>query len=362
MAVFTFAMGFYAFSDFTNVSGNVVTADTVSYPNGTAFTLNSDASPLTINITDDDGLPLGSAGNSFSDGFIDPIATGGTSGNGNQLLINPITVNGVTYPANSLVELEFAFTTTSGETFWVIRINGTNVGISGPTLPEPGTTYTVNGGSDGVSTPISTIPCFLKGTQIKTPDGEVAVEDLKAGDLVMTLDHGAQHIRWITGRALQERELRSKPHLRPIRISAGALGENMPARDLLVSPQHRILLRSKIAIRMFETDEVLVAAKKLLELEGIEIAEDVAPVWYFHFICDGHEIIEADGAFAETLFLGSEAVKSIGPDALEEITAIFGSDILDEQTFARPVPSGKQVRRFVERHQKNGKTVYAATV
>ena len=359
MAIFTFNLGFYAFSDFTDVTNSVDTNNTVSYTNGTAFTLNSGASPLTINITDDDANPVGSAANTFSDGFIDPTGDGSPQNtlNNDQVLTNPITVNGTTYPAGSQVELEFAFTTTSGETFWVIRIDGDNVGISGPTLPQPGTTYTVNGSTDSVSTPVSAVPCFLKGTKIKTPEGEVAVEDLKVGDMVMTLDHGAQPIRWITGNPVPEHELKVKPNLRPIRIRAGALGTNQPARDLIVSPQHRILLRSKIAIRMFETDEVLVPAKKLLEAEGIEIAQDVSPVWYFHFICDNHEVIEADGAFAETLYLGSETVKSIGRDALEEITAIFGDDIMDEQSFARHVPSGKQVQRLVERHQRNSKSL-----
>jgi hypothetical protein len=74
-------------------------------------------------------------------------------------------------------------------------------------------------------------------------------------------------------------------------------------------------------------------------------------------MCDNHEIIEAEGAFAETLFLGSEAVKSIGSDALEEITAIFGDAIMNEQSFARHVPTGKQVQRLVARHQKNNKSL-----
>ncbi|MGJ8622487.1 MAG: Hint domain-containing protein [Yoonia sp.] len=363
MVQFNFNLAFYAFDDF---SGDVATTDTIAYPVGTMFSLNAGSSPIVVNVTDDDNNPAGSPDNAFSDGFVDTPGNGSlppATENNDQLLTDPVTVNGTTYPAGSQIELEFAFTTTTGETFWVIRIGGDNVGISGPSLPEPGTSYEVaesNETFDGQSAPISSAPCFLKGTKIKTPNGEVPVEDLAVGDMVSTLDHGGQTIRWITGSALEEADLLDKPNLRPIRIQAGALGANRPARTLVVSPQHRILIRSKIAIRMFESEEVLVPAKKLLELDGVEIADDIAPVWYFHFMCDEHEIIEADGAHAETLFLGPEAVKSVSAEALEEIISVFGDQVLAVQSLARIVPSGKQARRLVERHKKNHKAIYSA--
>lgn len=358
MVAFTYNLAFYQFDDFTAAAN---TNSTVQYGNNTTFTLNAAATPIVLNISDDDGLPLGDPGNSFSDGFVDPTGDGSPSNtlNNDQVLINPITVNGVTYPAGSQVELEFAFTTTDGGTYWVIRIAGQNVGISGPTLPVPGTTYTVNGNSDGVSVPVSTIPCFTKGTKIMTPDGEVRIEDLSVGDMVLTRDRGPQPIRWIANRTLDAADLAALPNLRPIRIKAGALGPDRPARDLVVSPQHRILLRSKIAVRMFDAAEILVPAKKLLDLDGVEVVTNATEVAYFHFICDHHEIIEAEGTPAETLFLGTETVKAIGEEAHQEIMAIFGELLPDIQVFARPVPSGAQVRRLMERHQKNEKPVFA---
>ncbi|MGJ8623345.1 MAG: Hint domain-containing protein [Yoonia sp.] len=349
MVAFTFNLAFYEFGDFTAAAD---TGSTTGYANGTTFTLDAAATSLVMNVQDDDGFPLGSPNNAFDDAFVDP-------GPSSQVLNSPITANGTTYPTGSVVELEFAFTTTGGDTFWVIRIAGQNVGISGPTLPVPGTTYTVNGNSDGVSTPIDTVPCFTKGTKIMTPDGEVSVEDLSVGDMVVTRDHGPQPIRWIANRTLDAADLAARPNLHPIRIKAGALGPDRPARDLVVSPQHRILLRSNIAVRMFDAAEILVPAKKLLDLDGVEVVTDATEVAYFHFICDHHEIIEAEGTPAETLFLGTETVKAIGEEAHQEIMAIFGDLLPEVQVFARPVPSGAQVRRLMERHQKNEKSVFA---
>ena len=120
------------------------------------------------------------------------------------------------------------------------------------------------------------IVCFGRGTLILTDCGDVAVEDLREGDLVMTRDHGAQPIRWIGSHCMGAVILYAQPHLRPIRISADALGQNAPAQDLIVSPQHRVLVRSKIAQRMFGATEILVAAKHLLELDGVNIADDLA--------------------------------------------------------------------------------------
>src|SRR5690606_4331467 len=114
------------------------------------------------------------------------------------------------------------------------------------------------------------IPCFTRGVAITVRDGQKPVEDLAVGDLVLTRDNGLQPIRWIGSRRIGGTVLERNPRLCPIRIRAGALGGNTPASDLIVSPQHRILLRSKLAQRMFGIDEVLVAARQLLDVDGVE--------------------------------------------------------------------------------------------
>lgn len=195
--------------------------------------------------------------------------------------------------------------------------------------------------------PNLTFPCFAEGTLIATPAGEVPVEDLAAGDLVSTLDKGAQVIRWV-GRA--EVDLAEAPQMRPIRIRAGALGVGQPRVDLTVSPQHRVLVRSRIAQRMFGTDEVLVAARQLLVLDGVERAEDLARIGHVHFLFDRHEIVLSNGAATESLFAGPEALKAVGAAARAEILALFPDLCSPGAAPARPLVPGRRARRLAERH------------
>jgi Ca2+-binding RTX toxin-like protein len=202
------------------------------------------------------------------------------------------------------------------------------------------------------------IVCFADGTLIKTDQGLVAVETLTPGDVVVTVDSGPQPIRWTGSTKIDAASLARNPRLQPIRIKAGALAPQMPARDLVVSPQHRILVRSNIAIRMFDASEVFVPAKHLLGLPGVEVATDLQSVIYVHIMCDNHEIIEAEGALAETLYTGTEALKAMTDDARQEIDAIFGDLPYLNRPLARVTPRGKRAKRLIERHVKNDKQLY----
>ena len=201
------------------------------------------------------------------------------------------------------------------------------------------------------------VPCFLRGTMILTTDGPVAVEDLSVGTLVVTRDNAIQPVRWVGHVALPAERLRAQPNLRPIRIAPGALGANLPAQALLVSPQHRILVRSAIAQRMFGAPEVLVAAKQLLPLEGIDIADDLETVEYFHILFDRHEIVFANGTETESLYTGPQALRGVGHAARAEIFALFPE--LERPTSlppsARELASGRMARKLAMRHLQNGK-------
>lgn len=199
------------------------------------------------------------------------------------------------------------------------------------------------------------IICFGRGTMIATERGEVAIEDLRIGDRVMTRDAGAQPVRWIGATGVSAARLDLMPNLRPIRIHAGALGDGMPSRDLVVSPQHRVLVRSRIARRMFDQDEVLVAAKHLLGLDGIEVAHDLPEVEYFHLLLDQHHILTSNGAETESLFLGPEARKAVGPGAWREIQALFPELADDGITVpaARGVAPGRMGRNLAARQARN---------
>jgi hypothetical protein len=222
-----------------------------------------------------------------------------------------------------------------------------------------------NGGAAVTGTDLTydntNVVCFTAGTLIGTLLGPVRVEDLKAGDDVLTLDTGTQKIRWIGSTHRDSIDLAADPKLRPVRISAGALGEGLPAQDLLVSRQHRVLVRSPIAQRMFDSSEVLLPAIKLIDLDGIDIAEDVDAVEYFHILFDRHEIVCSNGAWSESLFIGPEALQAVPPASAQEIKKLF-PEICEpsyEPASARRIPeTGKLMRKLVARHKKNNKPLY----
>ena len=131
--------------------------------------------------------------------------------------------------------------------------------------------------------------CFLAGTMIATPAGETPVESLAIGDLVLTADGRAAPVRWVgvqTVVSVFADRLRSFP----IRITAGALGEGLPVRDLFVSPDHALFL-----------DGALVQAGALVN--GTTIAREKAMperFTWFHVELEDHALILAEGVPAET--------------------------------------------------------------
>ena len=213
-----------------------------------------------------------------------------------------------------------------------------------------------NPNGTGFAVDTQTVVCFARGTELDTAEsGAQKVEDLRVGTRVVTHPSGAKPVRWICRRAISAEELAKKPKLRPVRITAGALGPNCPTRDLLVSRQHRILLRSKIAFRMFGTKEVLIPAIKLTELAGIYIDEIVETVEYFHIMFDCHEIVFSEGTPTESLFTGTEALKALSPGAHEEILTLF-PEIEQSIPGMRPaafIPPEHRQKRLVARHVKN---------
>lgn len=201
--------------------------------------------------------------------------------------------------------------------------------------------------------------CFTAGTMIAAEAGTVAVEALRPGMLVLTRDRGLQAVRWHGVQHLGSAALRARPGLRPVRIRAGALGDGTPTTDLVVSPQHRILVRSPIALRMFGTIEVLVAARQLLCLDGIEVAEDLDSVTYVHFAFDRHEVVVSNGAATESLYPGPEALKAVGPAGRAELLAIFPQLVEGDPArmppAARMLAGGRQARSLALRHHQNAR-------
>ena len=161
---------------------------------------------------------------------------------------------------------------------------------------------------------ISAAICLARGTLIDTPEGPRFIESLQKGDLVHTLDHGPQPIRWIGARRVA-----ATGALAPIRIKAGTLGN---LRDLLVSPNHRMMIRGPKAEVLFGERDVLVAAKHLVNDATIRPAPR-AEVDYFHMLFDAHQIIFAESCPTESLFPGQEALNAVEESARAEILTLF---------------------------------------
>ncbi|WP_411892903.1 Hint domain-containing protein [Yoonia sp. SDW83-1] len=329
---------------------------TAGFITGGTFTMTG--APDVVDVTDDD-LIFHDIDQPNSGSIVDP--------NDPQTLTNNAVLDGTlagTAGENIYNAAEATITNnTTGETgrFLYITIGdeataATFEGYASTIEINTGDSFTISGFTPTADEPYTNlVVCFSSGTLLRTDSGIKAIECLEVGDVLYTFDNGLKPIRWIGHRHLNEITLCANPNLRPIRIKAGALAKNVPLHDLIVSPQHRILIRSKIAIRMFDTNEIFVPAKHLLALPGVEIAKDIASVTYFHVMCDEHEIIEAEGALAETLYTGTEALKAMAPAAEREINDIFGEVPYLDRPLARLTPKARLAKKLVERHVKNGK-------
>lgn len=191
-------------------------------------------------------------------------------------------------------------------------------------------------------TPIdySDIACFAAGTRIATPCGTRRVEDIRPGDLVLTADHGAQPVRWAGKTALEGAALRQRPEHRPIRIAKGALGQGLPARDLFVSPQHRMLLAGWKVELFFGEPELLAPASHLLGWPGISVVADCAAVTYHHLAFDRHEVIFAEGAAAESFLFGERMRDALEVRLRESLLAALPELDARSPEPARPLARG----------------------
>ncbi|GIT93312.1 hypothetical protein JANAI62_37370 [Jannaschia pagri] len=164
--------------------------------------------------------------------------------------------------------------------------------------------------------------CFAAGTLIDTPDGPRAVEVLKPGDQVMTVDNGAQVIRWVRNSAHYLRD--TEPDAKPVLVKAGALGQCLPTEDLVISPQHRILVGAAGQLQAIFNSEVFAPAKSLTGLPGIRYMKGKSHVNWVHFAFDRHEVVTANGCLSESLLLGPMVMNGLNATDHHEVMRLFG--------------------------------------
>ena len=232
-----------------------------------------------------------------------------------------------------------SITLASGQTI-TLNADGTFTVDADADTEKVNFTYQVSDGvghTDTAFVTVNSIPCFAAGTLIRTPDGDVPVETLRAGDLVMTHDEGPQPLRWI-GR----RRVAATGAFAPIRIDAGTFGAH---RRLLVSPQHRILIRDSLAELLFGETEVLVAAKDLVNDRSIRVQEG-GTVDYVHLLFDRHQVVYSEGLATESFLPGPQTTRSFERAIVDEICALFPE--IDPDTGAGYSASA---RRMLRRHE-----------
>jgi hypothetical protein len=139
------------------------------------------------------------------------------------------------------------------------------------------------------ATPTATPPCFRAGTLILTARGEVVVEQLVAGDQVISPDGKALAVKWVGWRHLDIARSSERHRLWPIRIARGAIAENVPRRDLFISPDHAVYL-----------DGLLIPAAALVNGATITQSQDVKDITYYHIELERHGIVLAEGVAAES--------------------------------------------------------------
>jgi len=171
----------------------------------------------------------------------------------------------------------------------------------------------VSGGS-GISDFVFDVECFVRGSLILTEAGEIAVEDLRVGDKVSTLDNGFQEIRWVGSRTVK-----AVGEVAPILIKKDTLGNS---KDLYVSPWHRMLISGWRAELLFGETEVLVAAKHLINDDTIH-AKEGGEVEYFHILFDRHEIIYANGSPSESFHPNDVSLGGLASETRAEILDLF---------------------------------------
>ena len=187
--------------------------------------------------------------------------------------------------------------------------------------------------------------CFTPGTMIETPDGARLVEELREGDQLQTRDSGVQDIQWIGARRMTGARLFAMPELRPIRIRAGAFDLESPDQEFLVSPNHRMLVKGAVARDLFNTTEVLVSAKDLINGNTVTRDTQLKEVTYIHLMLPSHEIVIANGVETESFHPASTTLSTI-PDEDRARLAQVNADIV-----ADPNSYGGYARRILSQSE-----------
>jgi hypothetical protein len=259
---------------------------------------------------------------------VDVLANDSTTSTGSLVITH---INNVPVTAGSIVSLSTGAS---------VQLNGdgTITVIGDGDTEDYNFAYTISDGfnSDTGIVNVSQVPCFVAGTLISTPDGDVPVEQLLPGDLVLTKDDGPQPLRW-SG----QRRVEARGDFAPIWIRANTFGKH---GSLLVSPLHRILIKDALADVLFGEDEVLIAARDLINDHSV-CRREGGDVRYVHLLFDRHQVVFSEGLATESFLPGPQTTSSFEAEMVQEICSLFPQ--LDPDTCEGYGPSARRsLRRF----------------
>ena len=229
---------------------------------------------------------------------------------------------------------DYTFTVTDGTTTWRVSVIDVDLNNDGDLndagedgyflifpdgMPPANTNLTAGGISDNSNSVLhnnlgGSVVCFAHGTLIEADGASLHVQDLNIGDMVMTRDAGLQTIAWIGTTTVA-----AQGDLAPIVISKGVLGND---RDLVVSPQHAILLDDWRAELLFGQEEILVRAVDLLNHDGV-YRKIGGIVTYYHILFDAHQLVRSEGIWTESLYPGDMTLQTVNDAARNQIVTLF---------------------------------------
>jgi hypothetical protein len=282
-------------------------------------------------ITGATGISLGAASQVFNSGAIDGLTADGIDVGAGSTIVVGGTVSGHTALGGTGTAISFGDAATTAGNLLILEqgadltgvvhgsagaaVNTLELGAGTGTLSgfadnfqnfinivvDSGGHWTITGGSTTAPSPnFSVAPgsslsydgaaaCFCRGTRIGTPEGEVAVQELAIGDLIVIRSGEAKPIKWIGRRSYSGRFVAGNRAVLPITIRAGALADGVPLRDLMVSPKHAMFI-----------DGMLIPAEHLVNGVSVVQIETMADIAYFHIELDEHDVVHAEGALSET--------------------------------------------------------------
>ena len=198
-------------------------------------------------------------------------------------------------------------------------------------------------------TQVDTAPppfCFADTTELATPSGPRRVRDLRAGDAVLTEDGRSVTVAWMGTSRYGRDEAASQSRLRPVHVRPHAFGPGLPERELVLSPQHRVVVEGPACELLFGTERVFVIARHLSE-PFADTPEPEGDVTYCHLLLQRHEILLAQGLPAESLQPARRMVEALSETARESLSAALdalGAEAMLTRPDALPTLTHREAR------------------